>query len=115
VHSPQRNLGRKRTPMLSNENPNPNTATIDAYTATLADIKTRNLANRLIQYEHNDSPRDGYDAPNPAHGIRIRRIDLEKSLSASRIPVTQECSDHNSRVAGVGHPEQYEHLWKGRG
>jgi hypothetical protein len=93
---------------LSSESPNPNTATIDAYEAALIERQARNLADRLVTYEHNPDPRE---APSPALGVHIRRIDLEKSLRLSRTPVTQECKEHNAMVSGVGHPEQFKHLW----
>jgi hypothetical protein len=93
---------------LSNETA-PNTAVIDAYRASIDERHARNLASRLIQYTHNPDPRE---APSPAPGVRIRRqIDVERSLAASRVPVTQECADHNSRVSGVGDPEQFKKLW----
>jgi hypothetical protein len=96
---------------LANET-TPNTQNVDAYQATLNELRAYNLASKLVTYEHNPDPRE---AANPAHGVRIRRIDLEKSLAASRTPVTRECADHNSRVSGVGNPERFEHLWRGRG
>ena len=96
---------------LSNENPNPNTATIDAYEATLTEMQARNLADRLVIGAHNDNPKDPREAVNPNVGIRIRRIDLEKSLRLSRTTVTQKCKDHNAMVSGIGHPELYKTLW----
>jgi hypothetical protein len=89
---------------LSNETP-PNTSTIDAYQEALLQIKVKNLANALIQYEHNPDPRE---APNPSHGVHIRK------LVQIRPHVDRECQDHNSMVSGVGHPELFEHWWKGR-
>jgi hypothetical protein len=95
--------------MLSNENPNPNTQTVDDYRAAIDMRHAKNLSDRLINYEHNPDPKE---APDPAPGVRIRRqIDVERSLAASRVPVTQECSDHNSRVSGIGDPEQFKKLW----
>jgi hypothetical protein len=85
---------------LSNENPNPNTQTIDAYSATLTDIKTKNLADRLVQYEHNPDPRE---APNPNAGIRIRRI----VPMPSRVLVDEACKNHNSAVASLGVVGEY--------
>jgi len=93
---------------LSNEAA-PNTAVIDAFRAAIDERHARNLSDRLIRYEHNPDPRE---APSPAPGVRIRRqIDVERSLAASRVPVTAECADHNSRVSGVGDPEQFKKLW----
>jgi hypothetical protein len=93
---------------LSNETA-PSTAVIDAYRASINERHARNLASRLITYTHNPDPRE---APDPSKGIRIRRqIDVERSLAASRVPVTQDCADHNSRVSGIGDPEQFKKLW----
>jgi hypothetical protein len=39
---------------------------------------------------------------------------MEKSVARGRVPVTQECADHNSRVSGVGHPERFQSLWGGQ-
>jgi hypothetical protein len=97
---------------LSNENPNPSTATADNYRASLNLMHAHTLAAKLVAYEHNEAPKDATaNAPNPAHGVRIRKIDLEKSLTLSRVRVTPDCADHNSRVSGVGDPEQFKHLW----
>ena len=96
--------------MLSNETL-PNTETADSFRETINEIRTKNLADRLVKYEHNDDPRE---VPNPNQGIRIRRIDLEKSVAHGRVPVTQECAEHNSRVSGVGHPERFQSLWGGQ-
>ena len=97
---------------LSNEAA-PNTAVIDAYRASIDERHARNLASRLITYTHNPDPRE---AANPNAGIRIRRqINVERSLAASRVSVTQECADHNSRVSGVGDPAQFQHLWGEQG
>lgn len=87
--------------MLSNES-TPNTATIDVYRATLTEIHTRNLASRLVGYEHNPDPRE---APNPNAGIRIRRV------TPFVVHVDRACQDHNSRVSGIGSPELFQHLW----
>jgi len=96
---------------LSNE-AIPHTGTIEAYQASLNELHAYTLAAKLVAHQHNDSPKDDLrNAPNPNTGIRIRRIDVEKSLAASRIHVTKECADHNSLVAGVGHTEQFKHLW----
>ncbi len=84
---------------LSNEQP-PNTQAIDAYSATLTAIKTKNLANRLVQYEHNP---DAREAPNPAHGIRIRRI----VPRPSRVLVDEACKKHNSAVSSLGVEGEY--------
>jgi hypothetical protein len=97
---------------LSNENPNPHTATIEHYQATVNEMHARTLAAKLVAYEHNEAPKDATgNAPNPNAGIRVRRIDVEKSLTLSRIRVMPDCADHNSRVSGVGDPEQFKHLW----
>jgi hypothetical protein len=93
--------------MLSNETP-PSTATLDAYQEALLQIKVKNLANALIRYEHNPDPRE---APNPNRGVHIRRIVPACDL---RPRVDEACAAHNAMVSGVGHPELFEHLWKGR-
>lgn len=94
---------------LSNENPNPSTATVDDYIAAIDIRHAQNLANRLIKYEHNPDPRE---APDPSKGIRIRRPRI--LVPVGRIEVSAECADHNSRVSGVGSPDAFERLWKGR-
>jgi hypothetical protein len=81
--------------MLSNENPNPHTQTTDNFVATLTEIKSRNLASRLVKYEHNPDPRE---APSPAQGIAVRRI----VLTDRRIAVDQQCKDHNDAVTSLG-------------
>jgi hypothetical protein len=88
-----------------------NNEVVDKFRQTLNEISTKNLADRLVKFEHNDDPRE---APNPNVGIRIRRIDLAKSIARGRVPVTQECADHNSNVSGVGHPERFQRLWGGQ-
>jgi hypothetical protein len=94
---------------LSNEAA-PNTAVIDAYRASIDERHARNLASRLIKYEHND---DWREAPSPAPGIRIRRqIDIERSLAASRIPVTQEVKTHNTSAASLGMGEEWLASWQ---
>lgn len=94
---------------LSNETP-PNTQVIDDYRAALDIRHAQNLANRLIQYTHNP---DAREAADPSKGIRIRRPRILVPVPG-RIEVTQACKDHNSNVAGVGSPDTFEHLWKGR-
>ena len=84
---------------------------VDKFRQTLNEISTKNLADRLVNYEHNPDPRE---AQNPNVGIRIRRIDMEKSVARGRVPVTAECAAHNSRVSGVGHPERFQSLWGGQ-
>jgi len=98
--------------MLSNENPNPNTATIEQYQFNLARMKAAQLGSQLIKGEHNAEHTER-EAQNPAHPgvVRIRRIDLEKSHRLSRVPVSASCSEHNSRVASLGAVEQYEKNW----
>lgn len=54
---------------LSNETP-PNTATIDAYQATLTEMHARGLAARLVTGTPKDTT---YNAPSPADGIHIPR------------------------------------------
>jgi hypothetical protein len=94
---------------LSNEAA-PNTAVIDAYRASIDERHARNLASRLITYEHNPDPRE---APSPAPGIRIRRqIDIERSLAASRIPVTQEVKTHNTSAASLGQGAEWLASWQ---
>jgi hypothetical protein len=95
---------------LSNETP-ASTEVVDKFRETINEIRTKNLADRLVKYEHNPDPRE---APNPNRGIRVRRIDMEKSVARGRVPVTQECADHNSRVSVVGHPERFQKLWGGQ-
>jgi hypothetical protein len=98
---------------LSNEVP-PNTATIDAYQASLVEMRARGLAARLVTGERNEAPKDStYNAPNPNTGVRIRRPRLV--AAPGRISVTQECADHNSNVAGVGSPDAFRHLWGEQG
>jgi hypothetical protein len=95
---------------LSNENPNPNTQTADDYRATVDQMHARNLASRLITYQHNDDPRE---APSPAPGIRIRNaIDIERSLRMSRILVTEECKDHNTSAASLGAGAEWLASWQ---
>jgi hypothetical protein len=96
--------------MLSNENKNPNTATIEHYQFNLARMKAAQLGSQLIKGEHNAEHRER-EAQNPAHGVRIRRIDLEKSHRLSRVTVTDDCQNHNSRVASLGAVGQYEKNW----
>jgi hypothetical protein len=98
---------------LSNEVP-PNTTTIDAYQASLIEMRARGLAARLITGARNEAPKDGtYNAPDPSKGIRIRRPRLVPA--PGRIEVTQECKDWNSRVSGIGSPERFQHLWGEQG
>jgi hypothetical protein len=84
---------------LSNEKP-PNTATLDAYQQTLINISTKNLADRLVTYQHNSDPRE---APDPAKGIRIRRI----VPLPSRVNVDDACKNHNSAVQSLGTTGEY--------
>jgi hypothetical protein len=94
---------------LSNETA-PNTAVIDAYRASIDERHARNLASRLIQYEHNPDPRE---APSPAPGVRIRNaIDIERSLAASRIPVTKEVAEHNTNSASLGQGAGWLASWQ---
>jgi hypothetical protein len=94
---------------LSNEVP-PNTATVDAFRASLDERHARNLSDRLIKYEHNA---DWREAPSPAPGIRIRRqIDIERSLAASRVPVTEEIKTHNTSAASLGAGEDWLRSWQ---
>jgi hypothetical protein len=89
--------------MLSNENKNPNTAAIEHYQFNLARMKAAQLGSQLIKGEHNAEHRER-EAQNPAHGVRIRRIDLEKSHRLSRVNVNQGCKDHNSAVSELRKP-----------
>lgn len=64
--------------------------------------------------------------PSPRNYARVLAVNsiLQKRYLIGRKPiylkqpyrtqVDQHCRDHNAMVAGVGSPEQYEHLWKGR-
>jgi hypothetical protein len=99
--------------MLSQEKP-ANTATLDSYRATLTEISAQHLGSALVNHGHNPDPKSERNAPNPNVGIRVRRIDMEKSVARGRVPVTQECADHNSRVSSVGHPERFKGLWGGQ-
>lgn len=92
---------------LSNENLNPNTATIDDYAFNLVRMKAAQLGSALIRGERNDDYRER-EASNTAHGVHVRK------LVQIRPHVDTECADHNSRVASVGAVEAMEHLWKGR-
>ena len=92
---------------LSNETP-PNTETIDNYKWTLTQMKVRQLVADLVKCERHPDPRE---APNPAHGVRIRVLRPACDL---RPRVDEACAAHNAMVSGVGHPELFEHLWKGR-
>ena len=97
--------------MLSNENPNPNTATIEQYRFNIARMRAAQLGSQLIKGEHNAEHRER-EAENPAHSVTpIRRIDLEKSYRLAHVSVTEECRNHNSRVASLGAVEQYERNW----
>ena len=97
--------------MLANENPTPNTQTVDAYRETITQMRVRQFANELIKGEREPDPRE---LPNPSApgATRVRRIDMERSCTMSRVNITQECRDHNSRVSGIGKPELFEHLWE---
>jgi hypothetical protein len=92
--------------MLSNENPNPNTQTIDSYRQTLDEIQARHLASRLVKFEHNPDPRE---AQNPNAGIRIRVWKPFRYL-----PVPDDVKEQNSNAASLGHPELFAHLWGGK-
>lgn len=90
---------------LSNEAA-PYTQVVDDYRASIDIRHAQNLADRLVKFEHNPDPRE---VANPNTGIRIRRPRLV--AAPGRIAVTAECADHNSRVAGVGSPDLFSHLW----
>jgi hypothetical protein len=92
---------------LSNENPNPSTATVDSFRATVNQMHAKNLAGRLVVYAHND---DWREAPNPNTGIRIRRPSL--IAAPGRIEVTQECKDWNTSTASVGAGEEWLKAWQ---
>jgi hypothetical protein len=100
--------------MLSNETP-PQTHVTDNFRQTLAEIGAQRLGSALVSYERNPAPMREREAPNPNQGIHIRRIDLEKSCTLSRVSVTQECADHNSKVSAVGRPDLFAHLWGEQG
>lgn len=91
---------------LSNETP-PNSSMIEQYQFDLARIKARQLGSALIKGEHNPTP-SPYDLPNPAHGVRIRRIDPEKS----RVTVDEQCKMHNEAAANLGQSVEWGNLWK---
>jgi hypothetical protein len=80
--------------MLSNEG-TPNTQTVDAYRATLNEMHARNLADRLVTYEHNPSP---HEAPNPAHCVRIRRVVPLRPNVINK----KQCEQHNQAVYTLG-------------
>jgi len=63
------------------------------------------LGTRLVGGECNPDPRE---APNPAHGVHIRRIVPACGL---RPNVSQEIKEHNSRVSSVGAADAMKHLW----
>jgi len=86
--------------MLSNENQNPHTQTIEDYQATLNQMHARNLADRLVTYEHNPSP---HEAPDPAKGVHVRRI---VPIRPSVINKTQ-CQHHNTAVQSLGQAGEY--------
>jgi len=88
----------------------PHTQTIEQFQAVIAEQHARNLALRLLKYEHNPDPRE---APNPNEGIRIRRK-VTVSRFALRPEVTPDVADHNSNVSGVGNSEIFKHLWEGK-
>lgn len=83
--------------MLSEEKPS-NPATVAAYRATLDEIAARSLASRLVKFEHNPDPRE---APDPAKGIRIRKI------VPYRVVVDRSCQDHNLAVYTLGREGEY--------
>jgi hypothetical protein len=88
---------------LSEENKNPHVQTAIDFRAQIDWRHARNLADRLVKCDHNPDPRE---APNPAHGIRIRKI-----VPFRHFPVTDEVKEHNANVSGVGSPEQFKHTW----
>ena len=89
---------------LSNEG-QPNNATAEEYQFTLDSMRVARLASQLIRYERNDDPRE---APNPAHGVHIRRL-----VPVTRTPVDDHCKTHNSNTEDLGHPGWAE-LWRSR-
>jgi hypothetical protein len=103
----------KRIPMLPNEKA-PHTATVETYLGDLALIAAKKLGSALVLGEHNDNPLAPMPSPtasNPAHGVNIRRIDLEKSIARSRVPVDQQCKDHNSAVQTLGTAGKYTEIF----
>jgi hypothetical protein len=76
----------------------PNTATIADYIATVDEIRARNLASRLVSYEHNPYPGE---AQNPAHGVHIRKI------VPYRVHVDKSAQDHNLAVQTLGQQGAY--------
>jgi hypothetical protein len=86
---------------LSNEN-QPQTQTTEDYIFALDRAKVERLSAQLFQGEHNDAHVER-ELPNPARGVRIRRINPERS----RVPVDAECQDHNTAVQSHGTRGKY--------
>jgi hypothetical protein len=91
---------------LSNETA-PNTAVIDAYRASIDERHARNLASRLIRYEHNPDPRE---APDPSKGIRIRRPIL--AFRSGDVNVSEECKAQSLATATLGQGEEWLASWQ---
>ena len=85
--------------MLSNEVPQ-NTAQIESYLNDLVQMRAARLASQLIRCEHNDDPRE---APNPAHGVVIRRAQ-ELRQYGPRPHVDPAVAAHNQAVCDLRKP-----------
>jgi len=64
--------------------------------------RAHTLAKKLMLFERNPEPMREREAPNPAHGIRIRRIVPMVPSGAGRVDVDQQCRDHNEYVSSLG-------------
>jgi hypothetical protein len=93
--------------MLSNESQSPHTQTADDFRATVDQMHARNLADRLIKYEHNPDPREAAD---PSKGIRIRRPVLV--LRSDGINVSEECKAQSLATATLGQGEEWLRSWQ---
>ena len=87
--------------MLSNESPT-NKATCEAYLIAQAQARgqAKALARQMMNFERNPQPMREREAPNPAHGVRIRIIRPVPMV----IPVDEECKAHNLAVSELRKP-----------
>jgi hypothetical protein len=90
---------------LSNESPT-NAAATEQRLIEFAKARgtARALAKQMILYERNPDPMREREAPNPAHGVRIRRV-VPMLPVDFRIEVTEECKRHNQAVCDLRKPE----------
>ena len=91
---------------LSNET-QPNIQPSEDYLFQLDQMRVNRLVSQLIKFERNPDPRE---LPNPAHpgATRVRTINPERS----RVPVDEQCKNHNSRAANLGASEEWGKLWR---